>query len=151
MIKNSFEGQTNHRHLRVGELVKQNLGQIFIRNEAKIPELNTKMVTVTEVKMSSDLKSARAYVIPLGGKETKKTVNILTEFSYLFRKALSKKLDIKYLPRLYFVEDKSFDYAERIEKLIKENKNRWNQKKISLSCLRYIKMMLDQQRFKSEY
>ena len=114
----------SQRHLRVGELVKQNLGQIFIRNEAKIPAFNTKMVTVTEVKMSSDLKSARAYVIPLGGKETKKTVNILTEFSYLVRKALSKKLDIKFLPRLYFVEDKSFDYAERIEKLIKENKNR---------------------------
>ena len=51
----------------------------------------------------------------------KKTVNILTEFSYL-RKALSKKLDLKFLPRLYFVEDRSFDYAERIEKLIKENK-----------------------------
>ena len=130
MIKNSIERNINHRHLRVGELVKQNLGQIFIRNEAKIPSFNTKMVTVTEVKMSSDLKSARAYVIPLGGKETKKTVNILTEFSYLVRKALAKKLDIKYLPRLHFVEDKSFDYAERIEKLIKENKNRWNQKKI---------------------
>jgi len=72
--------------------------------------------------MSSDLKSARAYVIPLGGKEMKKTVNILTEFSYLVRKALSKKLDLKFLPRLYFVEDRSFDYAERIEKLIKENK-----------------------------
>ena len=112
----------NHRHLRVGELVKQNLGQIFIKNEAKIPSLNTKLITVTEVKMSSDLRSARAYVIPLGGKETKKIVNILTEFSYLVRKALSKKLDIKFLPKLYFVEDKSFDYAERIEKLIKENK-----------------------------
>ena len=121
MIKNSFESQTNHRHLRVGELVKQNLGQIFIRNEAKIPELNTKMVTVTEVKMSSDLKSARAYVIPLGGKETEKTVNILTEFSHLVRKALSKKLDIKFLPKLHFVGDESFDYAEKIEKLIKEN------------------------------
>ena len=72
--------------------------------------------------MSSDLRSARAYVIPLGGKETKKIVNILTEFSYLVRKALSKKLDIKFLPKLYFVEDKSFDYAERIEKLIRENK-----------------------------
>ena len=115
-------GHLNHRHLRVGELVKQNLGQIFIKNEAKIPSLNTKLITVTEVKMSSDLRSARAYVIPLGGKETKKIVNILTEFSYLVRKALSKKLDIKFLPRLYFVEDKSFDYAERIEKLIKENK-----------------------------
>ena len=114
-------GHLNHRHLRVGELVKQNLGQIFIKNEAEIPSLNTKLITVTEVKMSSDLRSARAYVIPLGGKETKKTVNILTEFSYLVRKALSKKLDIKFLPKLYFVEDKSFDYAERIEKLIKEN------------------------------
>tara|TARA_X000000368_G_scaffold405319_2_gene382329 strand:+ start:791 stop:1165 length:375 start_codon:yes stop_codon:yes gene_type:complete len=123
MIKSSATNNVNHRHLRVGELVKQNLGQIFIRNEAKIPSFNTKLVTVTEVKMSSDLKSARAYVIPLGGKETKKTVNTLTEFSYLVRKALSKKLDIKFLPRLYFVEDKSFDYAERIEKLIKKNKN----------------------------
>ena len=72
--------------------------------------------------MSSDLKSARAYVIPLGGKEIEKTVNILTQFSHLVRKALSKKLDIKFLPRLYFVGDKSFDYAERIEKLIKQNK-----------------------------
>ena len=122
MIKSSMTGQLNLRHLRVGELVKQNLGQIFIKNEAKIPSLNTKLITVTEVKMSSDLRSARAYVIPLGGKETKKIVNVLTEFSYLVRKALSKKLDIKFLPKLYFVEDKSFDYAERIEKLIKENK-----------------------------
>ena len=122
MIKNSIEGNINHRHLRVGELVKQNLGQIFIRNEAKIPSLNTKMVTVTEVKMSSDLKSARAYVIPLGGKETKKTVNILTEFSYLVRKALSKKIDMKFLPKVSFVSDKSFDYAEKIERLIQKNK-----------------------------
>jgi len=114
-------GNFNHRHLRVGELVKQNLGQIFLRNEAKIPSLNTKLVTVTEVRMSSDLKSARAYVIPLGGKETEKTVNTLTEFSHLVRKALSKKLDIKFLPKLYFVGDDSFDYAERIERLIKQN------------------------------
>ena len=121
MNRKSNTGGLNHRHLRVGELVKQNLGQIFLRNEAKIPSLNTKLVTVTEVRMSSDLKSARAYVIPLGGKETEKTVNILTEFSHLVRKALSKKLDIKFLPKLHFVGDYSFVYAERIEKLIKEN------------------------------
>ena len=122
MIKSSENLGPNYRQLRVGELIKQNLGQIFIKNEAKIPTLNTNLITITEVKMSSDLKSARAYVIPLGGKEMKKTVNTLTEFSYLVRKALSKKLDLKFLPRLYFVEDRSFDYAERIEKLIKENK-----------------------------
>ena len=123
MIKNSSNFGPNHRKLRVGELIKQNLGQIFLKNEAKIPSFNTNLITITEVKMSSDLKSARAYVIPLGGKEIEKTVNTLTEFSYLVRKALSKKLDIKFLPKLYFVGDKSFDYAERIEKLIKQNNN----------------------------
>ncbi len=123
MIKNSSNFGPNHRKLRVGELIKQNLGQIFLKNEAKIPSFNTNLITITEVKMSSDLKSARAYVIPLGGKEIDKTVNTLTEFSYLVRKALSKKLDIKFLPKLHFVGDKSFDYAERIEKLIKQNNN----------------------------
>ena len=122
MTRNSFHGAYGQRQLRVGELIKQNLGQIFLKNEAKIPSLNTRLITITEVKMSSDLKSARAYVIPLGGKEIEKTVNTLTEFSYLVRKALSKKLDIKFLPRLHFVGDKSFDYAERIEELIKINK-----------------------------
>ena len=123
MTKDNPNFNSNHRKLRVGELIKQNLGQIFIKNAAKIPSLNTNLITITEVKMSSDLKSARAYIIPLGGKETEKTVKTLTEFSYLVRKALSKKLDIKFLPRLHFVGDKSFDYAERIEKLIKLNKD----------------------------
>ena len=110
------------RQLRVGELIKQNLGQIFLRDEAKIPSLDTKNITVTEVRMSPDLKNAKAYVIPLGGKDIEKSVNILTEFSYLIRKALSKKIDMKFLPKVYFVGDKSFDYAEKIEKLIQENK-----------------------------
>ena len=112
----------SQRQLRVGELIKQNIGEIFIRNEAKILALNTSLITVTEVKMTPDLKSARVYVIPLGGKETKKIVSILTEFSHLVRRALSKKLDIKFLPRLAFVEDNSFEYAEKIERLININK-----------------------------
>jgi ribosome-binding factor A len=66
----------SQRQLRVGELVKQNLGEIFIRNEAKIPLINTKVITVTEVKMTPDLKTARAYVIPLGGVDMVETVSI---------------------------------------------------------------------------
>ena len=58
----------SQRQLRVGELIKQNIGEVFIRNEAKILALNTSLVTVTEVKMTPDLKSARVYVVPLGGK-----------------------------------------------------------------------------------
>ena len=112
----------SQRQLRVGELIKQSLGQIFLRGEAKVPTIETKNITVTEVRMSPDLKNARAYVIPLGGKDTEKAVNILTEFSPLIRKALSKKVDMKFLPKVSFVGDKSFDYAEKIEKLIQKNK-----------------------------
>jgi|TARA_B110000305_G_scaffold211040_1_gene245168 ribosome-binding factor A len=114
--------QYSQRQLRVGELVKQNLGELLIRNEAKIPLINSKLITVTEVKMTPDLKTARVYVIPLGGIDTKETVKILTDYSHLVRKALAKRLDIKFLPKLTFVEDNSFEYAEKIERIIKKNK-----------------------------
>ena len=119
----------SQRQLRVGELVKKNLGELFIRNEAKIPNINSKLITVTEVRMTPDLKTARVYVIPLGGVDTKETVKILTEFSHLVRRALSKRLDIKFLPKLIFVEDNSFEYAEKIERLIKKNKDVGKEKK----------------------
>jgi len=119
----------SQRQLRVGELVKQNLGELFIRNEAKIPSINSKLITVTEVRMTPDLKTARVYVIPLGGIDMKETVSVLTEYSHLVRKALSKRLDIKFLPKLTFVEDNSFEYAEKIEKIIKKIKTNDTEKK----------------------
>ena len=70
----------SQRQLRVGELVKQNLGELFIRNEAKIPSISTKLITVTEVRMTPDLKTARVYVIPLGGTDKKESKDF-DEFS----------------------------------------------------------------------
>ena len=129
MGEQNFHKAFSQRQLRVGELVKQNLGELFIRNEAKIPSINSKLITVTEVRMTPDLKTARVYVIPLGGIDTKETVKILTEYSHLVRKALSKRLDLKFLPKLTFVEDNSFEYAEKIEKIIKRNKENAKEKK----------------------
>ena len=129
MTSQSNQRPFSQRQLRVGELVKQNLGELFIRNEAKIPSINSKLITVTEVRMTPDLKTARVYVIPLGGIGIKETVRILTEYSHLVRKALSKRLDIKFLPKLTFVEDNSFEYAEKIERIIKENKHNDKEKK----------------------
>jgi ribosome-binding factor A len=132
MGNQSSQRPFSQRQLRVGELVKQNIGELFIRNEAKIPSINSKLITVTEVRMTPDLKTARVYVIPLGGEHSKETVKILTEYSHLVRKALSKRLDIKFLPKLTFVEDNSFEYAEKIENIIRKNKeddkekNRYN-------------------------
>ena len=129
MSNQSKQKPYSQRQLRVGELVKQNLGELFIRNEAKIPSVNSKLITVTEVRMTPDLKTARVYVIPLGGVDTKETVRILTENSHLVRKALSKRLDIKFLPKLNFIEDNSFEYAEKIENIIKKNRENDKDKK----------------------
>ena len=96
MNKHISRATYSQRQLRVGELIKQNLGEIFIRNEAKIKDMNTKIVTVTEVRMTPDLKTARVYVIPLGGNNTKEIVSVLTEYAHLARKALSKRLDINF-------------------------------------------------------
>ncbi len=129
MIENFSNKGYSQRQLRVGELVKQSLGELFIKNESKISNLNSKLITVTEVRMTSDLKTARVYVIPLGGIDTKEIVGILTDNAHIVRKAMSKKLSLKFLPKLVFVEDNSFEYAEKIEKIIKDNKKNDSEKK----------------------
>ena len=87
----------SQRQLRVGEMIKQALGMIFIRGEAKLPNLETNEITVTEVRMSQDLKIAKAFVLPLGGKNAEATVNTLKEFSFLvssLREALGHKKEL---------------------------------------------------------
>ena len=110
----------SQRQLRVGEMIKQSLSMIFIRNEAKVPNLETNNITVTEVKMSQDLKNAKAYVLPLGGVDADEKIQILKEYSFLIRKVLSKKIFMKFLPKILFAKDDSFEYAEKIENLIKQ-------------------------------
>jgi len=124
MINKKLGKPVTQRQLRVGEMIKQSLGMIFIRNEAKVPNLETNNITVTEVKMSQDLKTAKAFVLPLGGKNAEETVNTLKEFSFLIRKTLSKKITMKFLPKIFFAKDESFEYAEKIEKLIKQTNNK---------------------------
>ena len=110
----------SQRQLRVGEMIKQSLGMIFVKNEAKVPNLETNSITVTEVKMSQDLKIAKAYVLPLGGINAEEKIKTLKENSFLIRKALSKKIIMKFLPKILFAKDDSFEYAEKIENLIKQ-------------------------------
>ena len=108
------------RQLRVGEMIKQSLSMIFLKDEAKIPSINSKEITVTEVRMSPDLKTAKVFVLPLGGKNSEQIIGKLKDFSFIIRKVLSKKIIMKFLPKLFFVKDDSFDYAEKIENLIKQ-------------------------------
>jgi|TARA_X000001036_G_C20530149_1_gene745869 ribosome-binding factor A len=119
-MSNKLGKPVTQRQLRVGEMIKQSLGMIFVRNEAKLPDLDTNNITVTEVRMSQDLKVAKAYVLPLGGKDADKKIERLKEYSFLVRKVLSKKIIMKFLPKILFAKDDSFEYAEKIENLIKQ-------------------------------
>ena len=110
----------SQRQLRVGEMIKQALGMIFLRDEAKLPNLETREITVTEVRMSQDLKVAKVFVLPLGGKNSQEVIDNLKEFSFVIRKVLSKKITMKFLPKILIVKDESFDYAEKIENLLKQ-------------------------------
>ena len=71
------------RQLRVGEMIKQALGTLFIRDEAKIPNLSTREITVTEVRMSQDLKTAKIFVMPLGGKNSEEIIEKLKISSFI--------------------------------------------------------------------
>ena len=118
-MRNKLGKPVSQRQLRVGEMIKQSLGMIFVRNEAKVPNLETNNITVTEVRMSQDLKIAKAYVLPLGGKNAEEIIQILKDYSFMIRKILSQKVNMKFLPKLIFRKDESFEYAEKIENLIK--------------------------------
>ena len=117
------------RQLRFVEMIKQSLSMIFLKDEAKIPGINTKEITVTEVRMGPDLKTAKVFVLPLGGKNSEEIIDKLKEFSFVVRKVLSKKIIMKFLPKLFFVKDESFDYAEKIENLIKQANKQENYEK----------------------
>ena len=113
-MRSKKNGRTlSQRQLRVGEMIKQALGNIFMRGEAKMPNIETSNITVTEVRMSPDLKTAKAFVLPLGGKNANEVIDELKDFSFIVRKVLSKKITMKFLPKILFVKDESFDYAEK--------------------------------------
>ena len=87
-----------------------------------LSDIGVQGITVTEVKMSQDLKVAKAFVLPLGGENAEEKIKLLKQFSFLIRKVLSKKITIKFLPKIFFAKDESFEYAEKIENLIKNFK-----------------------------
>ena len=90
------------RQLRVGEMIKQALGILFIREEAKIANFSTKEITVTEVRMSADLKTAKIFVMPLGGKNTEVIIEKLKISSFMIRKVLSKKNYYEVFTKAFF-------------------------------------------------
>jgi ribosome-binding factor A len=111
------------RQLKAGENLKKILARLFLQQEIILPEINTKLATITEVRVSPDLKYAKVFFMPLAGRETEKYKEILNDNALEIKKIASKQWTAKFMPNLNFVLDESFDYAEKIENLILKDKD----------------------------
>lgn len=111
----------SQRQLRVAEEIRHALAQIFERAELRDPALTERPITVTEVRVSPDLKNATAFVVPLGGgKDTEsRLVEALTRASSHLRSLVAQQMNLKFAPRLSFKRDESFDEADKIEAILR--------------------------------
>ncbi len=121
-MKDNHQAYTE-RQLKAGENLTKILASVFIRQDIALPEIDTKLITITEVRISPDFKHAKVFFMPLAGREIKKFSDILNQNSLEIKKTASKEWTAKFMPNLNFVKDDSFDYAEKIENLLLKGKN----------------------------
>lgn len=108
----------SQRQLRVGEQIRHLLAELMQRGHFRDPVLIEADITVSEVRVSPDLKTATAFVLPLGGQDTEATIGALNHAGGYIRGEIGHALDLKFTPSIRFVQDQSFDEAERIETLL---------------------------------
>ncbi len=109
----------SQRQLRVGEEVRHALSFILARGEVHDPELVGKAITVTEVRISPDLKNATAFVVPLGGLgKPEEIVAALNRIKSFLRHRVAQSVHLRSAPNLSFVADTSFDEAGHINDLL---------------------------------
>ena len=106
------------RQLRVGEEMRHALAEILREHHLDDPDLHDKIITVTEVRVSPDLRNATAFVMPLGGTDTEKTVEALNRASGYFRGELAHAINMRYAPTIRFRADATFEEASRIERIL---------------------------------
>ena len=111
---------TGQRPLRVGEEVRHALAQILERGDLRDPDLVDAVVTITEVRMSPDIRNATVFVAPLGGIDTDKIVKALERAAPYLRRRIADVVELRYVPNLRIEADTSFDYAERIGQKLSE-------------------------------
>jgi len=107
----------SQRQLRVGELIRRTLGEIFSRDQIYDEALSGISITVGEVSMSADLKIANVFVSALGKKNSEKVVDALNVNKVDIRKIVTKNVKLKFSPELKFFSDTTFDNMDSIRSL----------------------------------
>ena len=107
------------RQLRVGELLRKEIADILIRNDFHNGFLNKISVTVSQVIVTPDMQWARTFVMSLGGENIQETMNALNKNVYKIQKIVASKIKLRRMPKIIFLEDKTFDYANKLTNKIK--------------------------------
>ena len=108
----------SQRQLKVGELIRHALAEIFTRGEIVDEVLNRYSLTVSEVRMTPDLKLATVFVFPLGGEGAEEVVSHLDKHRRFLRGELARRVNLKFMPELRFKTDTSFAASKRIDELL---------------------------------
>ena len=112
----------SQRQLRAGELVRHALVEILREEDLNDPALAGVSVTVTEVRMSPDLRHASCFVTPLGGAHAGEVVAGLNRVTRFLRGKLGHNIELKFTPDMKFIADESFDEAARMSRLFDDPK-----------------------------
>jgi ribosome-binding factor A len=108
----------SQRQLKVGELIRHALADIFSRGEVLDEVIARHSLTVPEVRMTPDLKLATAFVLPLGGGEMNEVIDHLNQHKRFLRGEVAKRVSLKFMPELRFKADTSFESSARIDELL---------------------------------
>jgi ribosome-binding factor A len=117
-MKQTSPKPPSQRQLRAGELIRHALTDILAREEFADPDLKGKSITVTEVRVSPDLKHATAFCAPLGGEGMDKVAAALNRAQGFIRGRLAKEVELRVVPTVRYVPDDSYDEARRIDQLL---------------------------------
>jgi ribosome-binding factor A len=109
----------SQRALRVGEVVRHTLSELFTRGDVHDPVIQSHLITVPEVRMSPDLRLATIYIMPLGGRDIDQVLAALDRNKKYLRGEIARGVNLKFAPEIQFRADDRFDEAERIEKLLR--------------------------------
>ncbi len=114
-INNSIKSQ---RQLKVGEELRHLISNALLRSSFYDENIENNNITITEVNVSPDLKNAKVYVMPLGGKKKLDVLNSLNKATGRLKKIISNNLSLRQTPKLVFKIDETFEYAKKINDIL---------------------------------
>ena len=114
--------EPSQRQLRVAQEVKRVIMSVLERGDLRSEEIRNAFITLTEVRVSPDLKYVTAYVMTLNGKNLGIVLEMLNAEKGAFKKAIAAKLQLRYTPDIIFRADDTFVEVEKIEKLLRHPK-----------------------------